>query len=133
MNDTDINFATKFQRRKKLKTSKQHTNIQEKCNVLQWQISSWRKVQLAYTPHSASTIAETDDPGNELAENMKLWLPSSLPLSVRYLSDMKHICSAEHHLRYAQCLDSLVQIQRQRRIIQGLWQFNKINIFGTGN
>ena len=46
---------------------------------------------------------------------------------------MKRICSAERRLHYAQCLDSLAQIRRQRRIIQGLWQFKKINISGTGN
>lgn len=39
----------------------------------------------------------------------------------------------ERRLRYAQAHDALAQIRRQRRIIQGLWQFKKINISGTGN
>jgi len=86
-----------------------------------------------YTPHSATVLAENDELGTELAENSKLWLPSSLPASVRCLSEMKCVCNAECRLRYAQCLDSLAQIRRQRRIIQGLWQFKKINISGTGN
>lgn len=90
-----------------------------------------------YTPHAATIIAETspqiDDPHVELPENLSLYLPSSLPKSVHALPEMKRICSMEHRLCYAQAHDSLAQLRRQRRIIQGLWQFKKINISGTGN
>ena len=90
-----------------------------------------------YTPHVAAIIAETspqtDDPHVELPENLMLHLPSSLPKSVHTLSEMKRICNMERRLRYAQAHDSLAQIRRQRRIIQGLWQFKKINVSGTGN
>ena len=119
--------------KKKLKTSKQHADIQEKRNALHRQITNWRLAQLVYTPHSATALGVTDESCIDLAENAKLWLPSSLPNAVRSLSEMKRICNAERRLRYAQCLDSLAQIRRQRRIIQGLWQFKKINISGTGN
>lgn len=124
---------------KKVKTSKQNADIQEKRNTLQRQITNWRRVQLVYTPHVAtlisdtSTQAEESRPQADLAENVNLHLPASLPSSVRSLSEIKGICSAERRLRYAQAHDALAQIRRQRRIIQGLWYFKKINISGTGN
>ena len=78
-------------------------------------------------------LAKTDDSHRELAENLNLVLPSSLPASICSLSEMKHICNAEHCLQYAQCFDSLAQIHHQQRIIQGLWQFEQTNTPGTGN
>lgn len=119
--------------KKKLKTSKQQADVQEKRNALQRQITNWRQTQLVYTPHAVTVLTQTDDSHPELVENSNLVLPSSLPASVRSLSEMKHICNAERRLRYAQCFDSLAQIHRQQRIIQGLWQFKQINVSGTGN
>ena len=119
--------------KKKLRTSEQQADVQEKHNALQRQITNWRQTQLVYTPHAATVLAETDDSHPDLAEDLKLVLPSSLPASIRSLSEMKRICNAEQRLRYTQCFDSLAQIRRQRRIIQGLWQFKRINVSGTGN
>ena len=106
--------------KKKLKTSKQQADVQEKHKALQWQITNWRQTQLVYTPHAATVLAETDDSHPELAENSNLVLLSSLSASVRSLLEMKHICSAEWCLWYTQCFDSLAQIRRQRRIIQAI-------------
>jgi hypothetical protein len=94
-------------------------------------------VQLVYTPHAATILAETspepDDAGVNLAENTSLHLPSSFPPTIRSLSEVKRVCRMERRLRYAIAHDALAVIRRQRRIIQGLWQFKKINVSGTGN
>ncbi|PPQ72876.1 hypothetical protein CVT25_004689 [Psilocybe cyanescens] len=112
-------------------------HIQEKRNALQRQITNWRQAQVVYTPHAVTTIAQTspqpDDSQAELAKNVPLHLPSSFPNQVCSLSEMKHVCGMERRLRYTQAHDTLAQIRRQRRIIQGLWQFKKINVSGTGN
>lgn len=46
---------------------------------------------------------------------------------------MKEMCDAERRLREPQADDALADIRRFRRTIQGLWQFKKLNVSGTGN
>ncbi|KIL53916.1 hypothetical protein M378DRAFT_19394 [Amanita muscaria Koide BX008] len=121
------------------KTSKQLADLQEKRTALLRQIQNWRQVQLVYTPHAASLLAassavdENGAPRVEIAENIPLYLPSSFPSNVRCLSGLDHVCDVERRLRVAQADDALSEIRRQRRIVQGLWQFKKINVSGTGN
>ena len=93
-----------------------------------------------YTPYAATMIAEASPHADDISvnhpihpENVPLCLPSAFPAAVQALPDMKRICNMESRLRHAQAYDALAQIRRQRRIIQGLWQFKKINISGTGN
>ena len=108
--------------------------------MLQHQIHNWRQAQLVHTPHAAILIAtaspstnDNDSPSVEIIENSPLFLLSSLPADVRAASDMERVCCAEKRLRIAQADDALVEICRQRCIIQGLWQFKRINVSGTGN
>lgn len=97
-------------------------------------------MQLAYTPHVASlltstfeTSPDTRDILYELAENIPLYLPSSLPPQIRNLPELEEIRDQEHCLREAQADDALAHIRQQRRVIQGMWQFKRVNISGTGN
>ena len=46
---------------------------------------------------------------------------------------MKEMCDAERRLREPQADDALADVRRFRHTIQGLWQFKKLNISGTGN
>ena len=43
------------------------------------------------------------------------------------------ICQLERQLREPQADDALADIRCQRCVIQGLWQFKKLNVSGTGN
>jgi hypothetical protein len=79
----------------------------------------------------ASTLATTSVP--EAAEKVPLYLPSSLPPHIRNQPELHDICDKERRLREAQADDSLAHIRRLRRVIQGMWQFKKISISGTGN
>ena len=124
------------------RTSKQLADVQEKRNALHRLIQTWREVQLAYTPHVASLISQTL-PLSEtsqtttstltLAENIPLFLPSSLPPDIRALPELEAICQMELRLREPQADDALVEIRHHRRVIQGLWQFKRLNVSGTGN
>ena len=109
-------------------------------------IQTWRKVQLIYTPHVATLISQTQPPhevtnmapyaslpSEVLAENLQLFLPSSLPPPIRTLPELKDICSLERRLREPQADDALAEIRRQHRVIQGLWLFKRLNVSGTGN
>jgi hypothetical protein len=140
---------------KGLRTSKQLADLQEKRNGLLRLIQNWREVQLAYTPHVASLISQIQSlpdadsdllllpretlpapsslPPEILAENIPLFLPSALPPQIRCLPELQEIYQLERRLREPQANDALAVIQRQRRIIQGLWQFKRLNASGAGN
>ena len=129
---------------KGLRTSKQIADLQEDRTGLLRLIQKWREVQLAYIPHVASLISQTQPstdenenastlPPETFAENIPLFLPSSLPLHIRNLPELQDICQLERRLREAQADDALAEVRRQRCIIQGLWQFKKLNVSGTGN
>jgi len=82
------------------------------------QIRNWREVQLTYTPHVASLLASTpeispdsSDIAHELAENIPLYLPSSLPPRIRDLPELKEIRDKERRLREAQADDALAYIR----------------------
>jgi hypothetical protein len=122
---------------KGVKTSKQLADLQEKRTSLLRRIQIWREVQLTYMPHVASIISQTqsgpDLDGGVHPEAVPLYLPSSLPAHICNLPEMKALCQVECRLREPQADDALADVRRQRRIIQGLWQFKRINVSGTGN
>jgi hypothetical protein len=128
---------------KGLRTSKQLAELQEKRTALLRLIQNWREVQLVYMPHVASLIqgapvadgngGATSVPSDTYAENIPLFLPSSLPARIRALPELQDICNLERRLREPQADDALAEVRRQRRIIQGLWQFKRLNVSGTGN
>ena len=66
-------------------------------------------------------------------ESVPLYFPSSLPPEIRQCSELKEIHEAEQRLCEVQANDALADVRRLRRIIQGLWQFKKLNVSGTGN
>lgn len=94
---------------------------------------------MVYTPHATSMLAASTSADEEgiprvnMAENIPLFLPSSFPSHIQSLPEIKRVCDVEKRLRLAQAEDALVEIRRQRRIVQGLWQFKRINVSGTGN
>lgn len=84
-------------------------------------------------PQAASFIASTTATTLETAEKVQLYLPSSLPPHIRNQPELRDICDKEWRLQEAQADDSLAHICCLRRVIQGMWQFQKISISGTGN
>jgi hypothetical protein len=131
-------FKRELSRTKGKKTSKQLADLEEKRSSLIRQIVIWRPIQLAYTPHVASLLplvaGDAGDGGHySNPESMPLYFPSFLPPEIRQRPELKDICEAEHRLREAQANDALAEVRRLRRVIQGLWQFKKLNVSGTGN
>ena len=126
------------------KTSKQLADLQEKRTGLHHLIQNWCEVQLAYIPHVAPLVSQMQPaadasmdaaalPPETFAENISLFLPSSLPPHIRNLPELQDIGQLERRLREALADDALAEIRRQRCIIQGLWHFKKVNVSGTGN
>jgi hypothetical protein len=127
------------------KSSKDLANLHDKRTGLLRRIHTWREVQLIYIPHIASLLPNLQTFSGDQAtsgeaevatipaEDMPLFLPSSLPAHIRKLPELQSICNLEQRLREPLANDALSDIRRQRRIIQGLWSFKRINISGSGN
>ena len=67
------------------------------------------------------------------AEDVPLFLPSSLSPNHQHTPGFSKILACETQLHIAQADDALADIWHQLRIISGLWQFKKVNVSGTGN
>jgi hypothetical protein len=80
-----------------------------------------------------SATAGVESLPTEPAEAMPLHLPSSLPRDLQLRLEMSSVLEKERRLREAQADDALTDIQHQRQIISGLWQFKKMKVDGTGN
>ena len=128
-------FKRELSRTKGKKTSKQLADLEEKRSALIRQIVIWRPILLAYIPHVASLLPLDVDSDSYYSnpESTPLYFPSSLPPKIRDCLELKEIREVEQRLREAQANDALADVRRLRRVIQGLWQFKKVNVSGTGN
>jgi hypothetical protein len=93
---------------------------------------------LAYIPDIGSLVANTaskllSESHLLTAEDVPLFLPSSLSANLRSSPGFSKTLTHEIQLRIAQADDALADIRHHLRIISGLWQFKKVNISGTGN
>ena len=123
---------------KKYETQKQLADLEEKRRILLGRINKWREVQLAYIPDIGSLVANTaskliSDSHSLTAEDVPLFLPSSLSANLQSPPGFTKTLAHEIRLRIAQADDALADIRHHLRIISGLWQFKKVNISGTGN
>jgi hypothetical protein len=119
---------------KKYETQKQLADLEEKRRILISRINKWREVQLAYIPDIGPLVANTASKLDSLtAENVPLFLPSSLSPNHQNTPGFSKALAHEVQLRIAQAGDALTDIRHNLRIISGLWRFKKVNISGTGN
>ena len=101
----------------------------------------WRPIQITYAPHIATLLPLVQgDAGDEAnvnhylnPESTPLYFPSSLPLNIHKHPELKEVHKAECHLHKPQANDALADIHHLCLIIQGFWEFKKLNISGTGN
>ena len=129
-------FKRELSRTKGKKTSKQLADLEEKRSALIQQFIIWRPIQLTCIPHVASLLPLDVADGDGYysnPESLSLYLPSSLPPKIRQCPELKEVHEAEQCLCEAQANNALAEVHRLHRVIQGLWQFKKINVSGTGN
>ncbi|KAI9064965.1 hypothetical protein FKP32DRAFT_1568832 [Trametes sanguinea] len=130
----------------------------ERRNALRKRIGHWIEAQNVYMPVVPRLRIDTDpdaaipqaasleddvpedvdsdmSPASStcLPEDIPLWLPSSLPSGLRHGDFTQRLLQMEGRLRLAQLEDSLADIRRLRRILQGVAQFKRLNVSGTGN
>ncbi|KIJ59749.1 hypothetical protein HYDPIDRAFT_177697 [Hydnomerulius pinastri MD-312] len=114
-------------------TSTQLTRDQEKQNVLQHCISWWRELQHIYMPFLVSQLDNSELDEDSTSKSTPLFLPSSVPQFSTNSPGFSDLCQKELHPRKAQADDSLKDVRCHCHIIQGLWDFKRANVSGTGN
>ena len=94
-----------------------------------------RQSQRVHMPGLASTLDDirNDDVSEDSVTggSLKLWLPSQIPAEDRDAWCLPGIPSLEFRFRYAQADDSLAEIRRLRRLVQGLRDQNLKHPFTT--
>lgn len=87
------------------------------------------------SPHPESSSSATQlvtVRGSPKVDEIRLWLPSSLPPSLIDAESLATLRDKERRLRLAQLSDSLEDIRRQRRILTSITQFKHLNVSNTG-
>lgn len=146
------------QRAKQKRSTAELAALQTKRNTLANRIAAWRKIQEVYMPCTIALLAawttthatasrnaagannqdvidDADDNDNETpahAEDIPLFLPSSLPSNLRSDATIAVLLPKEGRLRIAVADDSLADIRRLRRTMAGITQFKQLNTSGTG-
>ena len=125
------------------KSTAELANLQEKRNILLHRIINWQKTQDVYMPlvsprrkpreAEGAEHAEHSTESQELAEAIKLFLPSACPSDLCTSDSMKILRSKESELRYAQAQDALAFIRKFRRILMSISGSRHSNVSGTGN
>ena len=103
-------------------------------------IESWRSIQPLYMPcivqlcqtNPTRTDGMPTDQDFEKPESLQLWLPSSLPPSLRETGCVDGLIEKERCLRLAEADDALVALRRQLRITTGVFNYKKTHVSGTG-
>ena len=115
---------------KKYETQKQLADLEEKRRILMLRINQWCEVQLAYIPATGPLVTNIttellssvqSGKGNSLAaEDIPLFLPSSLLPNLQNTPGFAKSLSHEVQLRIAQADDALADIWHHLCIISGL-------------
>ncbi|KAF6746959.1 hypothetical protein DFP72DRAFT_822360 [Ephemerocybe angulata] len=116
-------------------TKKQLTNLAERSNVLRRRIAVWTDYQKLYIPEAEamrlrldSESAAVDGKPSIEAHDIPLFLPSSLPPSVKCRSDLR---SYEAQLREGQAYDALDELRRHLRSRSYLYKRKDRNSRGS--
>lgn len=104
-------------------TAHRHAEVLELRKTISRNIAEFRKSQRVYMPGVSSILDETLD-DEAPSDSPKLWLPSEVSAEDRDSWCLPDIPYLEFRFRYAQANDSLAQLRRLRRLLQGLQDQN---------
>ncbi|KZT03347.1 uncharacterized protein LAESUDRAFT_761931 [Laetiporus sulphureus 93-53] len=120
------------------KSDAMYADSQQRQNALYHHIQGWCTLQDIYMPIAAQlrapyiSIEEIAEKSDYAANDMKLWLPSSLSVDLRSSEALRDLVMKETRLRVAQADDALAEIRRLRHVLMEVRQFRKMNVSGTG-
>ena len=131
--------------------------LQDKRHKLRRRIEAWREIQRIYMPcveqlrnappatysPSAHSTSSGPPPASQMAtdhntsyiteqpETKPLFLPSSVPVSLRTTGCIPNLAEKEQRLRLAQADDALHELRRQLRISATLRDYKRVQVGGT--
>jgi hypothetical protein len=131
--------------------------LQDKRHKLRRRIEAWRDIQRIYMPcveqlrnasPAAHATSSRSPPASQTAtdatdldasyitvteqpETTPLFLPSSVPLSLRTTGCIPELAEKERRLRLAQADDALHELRRQLRISATLRDYKRVQVGGT--
>ncbi|TFK51470.1 hypothetical protein OE88DRAFT_1735365 [Heliocybe sulcata] len=109
-------------------TAKEKADLQDKRSSLRRRVGMWRSIQALYMPCVAAQFLDgltgLADDGNDIPEDNEDDEDDNVLVPA--------LDAKELRLWLAQAHDSLSEIRRQQRVLQGLTEFKKRNISGTG-
>lgn len=116
---------------------RQDASVAEDRTMLLSRIRQWERIQALYLPGlpqflhelEASNIPNPDEPRLK-PEDVKLWLPSSIPPNRRDAVCIPGLASTEERLRTAQCRDALESIRHVLRVKSRMVLFKNKNVRG---
>jgi hypothetical protein len=112
-------------------TMTQAHDLQQKRISLQKRINGFRELQRVYMPVVEMKLKEADDGDNQRdVEDVKLWLPSELDLTLREHGCHEGVASMEEELREGQCRDALDKIRNLQRAKMHFIHFRNTNTRG---
>ena len=102
------------------------------------QIKKWQQLQLIYMPGTTthqfdpSEDNDAEDDNAEMAENVPLYLPSSLDSETRARVCVQQVAEHEQLLRMAQLQDSLIELRHTCKIRRQLMMNHYTQVAGQG-
>ena len=97
--------------------------IQDRRGVLLRQIQKWQEIQSTYIPG----YSQVNRSGDELLypEKWTLFLPSQVPRAFQVIPNLAEM---EKQIRIAQCNDSIAELCRLLRVLQGLKEYKRLQV-----
>ncbi|KAK0439646.1 hypothetical protein EV421DRAFT_1737806 [Armillaria borealis] len=112
-------------------TVTQRKERQTRCLTLQWQVTQWREMQVAYLPCTATLLKATPVLANRSdVESERLLLPSDIPLLLRMEGCKGDVVNIEEQLCEAQCLDALDVLRGIIRAQRDSYAYRDANMRG---
>jgi hypothetical protein len=104
-------------------TITEQAELEEKRNVLRRRITAFVELRNFYMPALTEITEDSRKQTNTQPEAIPLWMPSSLPVSVRPTICSSTLIDTERRIRLAQADDALCELRRLLRVTKGLWQY----------
>lgn len=114
--------------------------LEERRGTMLNSIETFRSIQTLFQPgvtQLRQTYATRTDglPAADDAkrpENIPLFLPSGMPDSLRKMGCVSGLVDKEKRLREAEAIDALNGLQRQLRVMMGVFNYKKTHVSGAG-
>ncbi|KAK7015545.1 hypothetical protein VNI00_019079 [Paramarasmius palmivorus] len=122
-----------IQEHKREPTVRQARQINDQRCALRNRVKTFDEVRSIYMPglsHYLSRTQENEDPSDVDPENIKIWLPSEVPVNEQSKICVPGLAQVEKKLQKARCHDSLKGVRHVLRVKTRMTRFKNSNVRG---